>query len=419
LPQPSPLPAQQTNRNTRTNTNTNRNTTQRNTGNRTSGQGRTGGDRQYQNSTMLGDATITSNAETRRLIIVTDDETNENIKQVIESLDRPKPQVLINVVFLQVTHNKDLDLGTEFSRTGTELGNNLTSTATTLFGAPQTGGFYNLVNTDINATISALSKVGKTEILSRPSILARSSQQATIMVGQEVPFITNSRISDTGQTTNTVQYQDIGIILRVTPFITSEGLVEMIVTPEISALSDRTVAISDTVNTPVIDKRSADTVVVTPSDRTVVIGGLISNQTTNTDSKVPLLGDIPLLGHAFKRTIKQNTKTELLIFLTPHVVQHPDDLSKLTRPRAGQTRAQAHDLQAGGREQVSRQTLSGTARSAFTSEHRARRGMATMRSRAHPGVRAGSQRRPRERSRRKTHLRTSGVTTTAPPGATW
>lgn len=86
----------------------------------------------------------------------------------------------------------------------------------------------------------------------------------------------------------------------------------MIVTPEISALSDRTVAISDTVNTPVIDKRSADTVVVTPSDRTVVIGGLISNQTTNTDSKVPLLGDIPLLGHAFKRTIKQNTKTELL-----------------------------------------------------------------------------------------------------------
>lgn len=326
----APLPAQQTNRNTRTNTNTNRNTTQRNTGNRTGGQGRTGGDRQYQNSTMLGDATITSNAETRRLIIVTDEETNENIKQVIESLDRPKPQVLINVVFLQVTHNKDLDLGTEFSRTGTELGNNLTSTATTLFGAPQTGGFYNLVNTDINATISALSKVGKTEILSRPSILARSSQQATIMVGQEVPFITNSRISDTGQTTNTVQYQDIGIILRVTPFITSEGLVEMIVTPEISALSDRTVAISDTVNTPVIDKRSADTVVVTPSDRTVVIGGLISNQTTNTDSKVPLLGDIPLLGHAFKRTVKQNTKTELLIFLTPHVVQHPDDLSKLT-----------------------------------------------------------------------------------------
>ncbi|MBP8256748.1 MAG: hypothetical protein KAX37_05440, partial [Opitutaceae bacterium] len=130
--------------------------------------------------------------------------------------------------------------------------------------------------------------------------------------------------------TNTVQYQDIGIILRVTPFITSEGLVEMIVTPEISALSEKTVAISETVNTPVIDKRSADTVVVTPSDRTVVIGGLISNQSVNQDNKIPLLGDIPLIGQVFKRTVTQNAKTELLIFLTPHVVQNPDDLSKLT-----------------------------------------------------------------------------------------
>jgi len=329
--------AQQTNRNSGTSTNRRSTTNTNNAARRTTtgGGARSGGDRQYQNSTMIGDATITSNAETRRIIVVTDEETNENIRQVIESLDQPKPQVLINVVFLQVTHNKDIDLGTELTHQGTYLGNNLVSTATTLFGAPQTGGFYNLVNGDINATIHALSTVGKTEILSRPSILARSSQQATIMVGQEVPFITNSRISDTGQTTNTVQYQDIGIILRVTPFITSEGLVEMIVTPEISALSDRTVAISDTVNTPVIDKRSADTVVVTPSDRTVVIGGLISNQMTNQDSKVPLLGDIPLLGHLFKRTAKQNSKTELLIFLTPHVVQHPEDLSKLTEIERG------------------------------------------------------------------------------------
>jgi general secretion pathway protein D len=329
-----PLAAQQTNRNT--GTNANRRTTPAagaNT-NRAAGTNRAGGraatDRQYPNSTLLGEASITSNAETRRLIIVTDEETNESIRQIIESLDKPKPQVLINVVFLQVTHNRDLDLGTELIQSGDYLGNNLAATATTTFGGPTTGLVYRMVNNDIDATIRALSRVGKTEILSRPSILARSSQQATIMVGQEVPFITNSRISDTGQTTNTVQYQDIGIILRVTPFITSEGLVEMIVTPEISALSERTVAISETVNTPVIDKRSADTVVVTPSDQTVVIGGLISNQTTNQDSKVPLLGDIPLLGNAFKRTVRQNSKTELLIFLTPHVVPHPEDLSKLT-----------------------------------------------------------------------------------------
>lgn len=332
-----PVSAQTTRQNSGNRSTGNRTTTNNNANRRatTSGGGRAGADRQYQNSTMLGDAMITSDSVTRRLIVVTDDETNESIKEIIASLDRPKPQVLINVVFMQVTHNKDLDLGTEFSHKGTYLGNDIVSTAATAFGSPTTGGFFNILNADVDATIHALSTVGKTEILSRPSILARSSQQATIMVGQEVPFITNSRISDTGQTTNTVQYQDIGIILRVTPFITSEGLVEMIVTPEISALSEKTVAISDTVNTPVIDKRSADTVVVTPSDRTVVIGGLISNQSVNQDNKVPILGDIPLLGHAFKRTVKQNSKTELLIFLTPHVVQQPEDLSRLTDSERG------------------------------------------------------------------------------------
>jgi len=289
------------------------------------------GTRQYSNSTMVGDAMISSDLDSRRLIVITDEETNENIKQVIADLDRPKPQVLINVVFLQVTHNKDVDLGTSAKYSDNNIGHSTTQTAQTILGAPTTGGFYTLLNNNLDATIHALSTVGKTEILSRPSILTRSSQQATILVGQQVPFITDSRITDAGQTINTVQYQDIGIILRVTPFITAQGLVEMIVSPEISSLSDKTVPISNTVNTPVIDKRSADTVVVTPSDNTVVIGGLISNQTTDTDSKVPLLGDIPLLGYAFKRKVKSTQRTELLIFLTPHVVQRPEDLVQLAK----------------------------------------------------------------------------------------
>jgi len=340
------LEAQATNRSNANRSNAAGNNARR-TGTTGAGMNRTGGERQYPNATTLGEAIISSNPETRRIIVVTDEQTNESIRQVIESLDRPKPQVLINVVFVQVTHNNDLDVGAELQRRGIALGDRTSSTASTFFGGAATGGIYNVVGPDVNATLRALSTVGKTEILSRPSILARSSQQATIMVGQEVPFITNSRISDTGQTTNTVQYEDIGIILRVTPFITSEGLVEMIVTPEISALSERTVAISDTVNTPVIDKRSADTVVVTPSDSTVVIGGLISNQVTSQDRKVPLLGDVPLLGALFKRTTRQTAKTELLIFLTPRVVQQPNDLAKLTDVERGKLELKATSLPAG------------------------------------------------------------------------
>ena len=296
--------------------------------------------RQYNNSTMVGDATITSDLESRRLIVVTDDETNENIKTIIASLDKPKPQVLINVVFLQVTHDKGLDLGAEASFEGRlAVKNNPEGNALTKFGVAGAltdptsyGAFYKILGGNVNATIHALSSVNKTEILSRPSILTRSSQQATILVGQSIPLITNSRVSDTNNTTiNTVSYQDVGIILRVTPFITQAGLVEMIVSPEISSLSATTVPISTGVNSPVIDKRSADTVVVTPSDQTVVIGGLISTQVIDQENKVPILGDIPLLGYAFKRNIKKNQKTELLIFLTPHVVLDPNDLSGIAK----------------------------------------------------------------------------------------
>ena len=303
-----------------------------------------GSTRQYTNSTMVGEATITSDLQTRRLIVVTDDETNENIRTIIASLDQPKPQVLINVVFVQVTHDKGVDLGAEGVFNGTlAVKGEPRGIATTRFGVAdaladgtQYGAFYRILGQDVTATLRALSAVTKTEILSRPSVLTRNNQQATSMVGQSVPIITNSRVSDqTNTTINTVQYQDVGIILRVTPFITQEGLVEMIVSPEISSLSATSIPIGNNVSSPVIDKRSADTVVVTPSDRTIVIGGLISSQLGDRDSKVPLLGDIPLVGLAFKRKQKTDVKTELLIFLTPHVIRTPEDLSTTTdRERA-------------------------------------------------------------------------------------
>ncbi len=295
--------------------------------------------RQYNNTTVVGDAMITSDMDTRRLIVVADEDTNANIRSIIAGLDKPKPQVLINVVFLQVEHDKDLDLGAQATYTGkVAVDTNPTGYATTNFGIPTPnvgdpttyGGFYSILGKDVTATIRALSTTNKTEVLSRPSILTRSNQQATIMVGQSIPIVTNSQVSSiTNAITNTVTYQDIGIILKVTPFITEDGSVEMIVSPQISSLSATTIPISTGVNSPVIDKRSADTVVVTPSDHTVVIGGLISTQKTESENKVPVLGDIPLLGYAFKHKVTSHTKTELLIFLTPHVVLNPDDLSHL------------------------------------------------------------------------------------------
>ena len=294
---------------------------------------------EYPRSTDVGEAMISVDPETRKIIVIADEDTNLQVQNVIQSLDQPKPQVLIKVVFLQVTLGNDLDLGVEASYT--HRINNATGTVSSAFGLRDAasiaagGGLYNIIGEDFEATLRALRVKGKTEILSRPSILARNNQQAVIVVGQQVPFITNTRFDAVNGQINTVTYQDIGIILRVTPFISSDGMVEMIVAPEISSVSDRTVNISQGVNAAVIDKRSADTVVVTPNGQTVAIGGLISTQKTDQDRRVPVLGDIPLLGNLFKRKISTHAKTELLIFLTPFVVQRPGDLARMTEDETG------------------------------------------------------------------------------------
>jgi general secretion pathway protein D len=305
------------------------------------GGGTTTGSRQYQNSTLVGDASISSDVDTRQIVIVTDPLTNESIRAVIAKLDKPRPQVLINVVFMQVTHDNSFDLGAEAKYQGPiSIKTNPDGIAQTKFGVADalanrsiTGAFYSVTGRDIQATIHASAGVSKTEILSRPSILTRSNQQATILVGQNVPLLnttTQNLNSANNSVTSTITYQDVGIILRVTPFITQDGLVEMIVSPEISSISPTTVSIPGAGNATVIDRRSADTVVVTPSDQTIVIGGLMSSQKSNVDNKVPLLGDIPLIGNLFKRKTKEDVKTELLIFMTPHVVKNPSDLATLS-----------------------------------------------------------------------------------------
>ena len=299
----------------------------------------TEGARQYFNNTMLGDALIEIDPETRSLIIITDEETNVHIDQVIKQLDRPKPQVLIKVVFVEVTHRDELDIGIEGSLGYTQetRDGELQSNYGSLFSATlRSQGGFQLLDSDFSVTARALAEAGNFEVLSRPSILARNNQEAIITVGQEVPFIRNPTISNTGQQTFPVEYEDIGIILRVTPFITSDGLVEMIVAPEISTISDETIPINN-IDYPVYAKRSAETVVVTGNGQTVVIGGLMERNKRETVRKVPLLGDIPLLGWAFRRKIKEDTKTELLIFLTPYVVNQPEELEQLTREETNQT----------------------------------------------------------------------------------
>src|SRR5216117_1121041 len=256
-------------------------------GGRTAGQGRSGstsgGSREYYGNVEVGDAMITVDPDTRRLVIITDEETSQYISQVVSNLDRPRPQVLIKVVFLEVTHRNSLDIGVEGGGTR-QINGSTTGSGATAFGlsglnsvatnvplnalglpvqsfapVPPGAGLYQVLGSDFQATLRAIAQAGKTEVLSRPSILTRNNQQATISLGQQVPLISNTRFDTLGNQINTVTYQSVGIILRVTPFITAEDMVEMIVSPESSGLADRSqwVPIAAGISAPVINSRLA------------------------------------------------------------------------------------------------------------------------------------------------------------------
>jgi general secretion pathway protein D len=306
---------------------------------------------QYNPNGGVGSATISVDPDSRNITVIADEETMKTIAEVIKNLDKPRPQVLIKVVFLEVQHSKGSDIGIEGGWgnkiSGTATGafanafglSGLAASVTTnvnVFGQPLTSflpmppgaGLYQVLGKDFQVTLRAIAQAGKAQLLSRPSVIARDNQPASIVVGQSVPLITSVRYDNFGNAINSVTYTDVGIILKVTPYITGDGFVQMIVSPETSAIDPTTtVPISTGVNAPVINQRNADTVVITPDGQTVVIGGLMRNDRSDSENKIPLLGDIPLLGNLFKRKIKSDVKTELLIFLTPHIIQAPTQLA--------------------------------------------------------------------------------------------
>ena len=349
---------------------------------------------EYNNNGTVGTANIQVDPVTHNIIIAADAETTEQIRRVIASLDAPEPQVLIKAVFLEVSDNTGSAIGVQGSYTGvspefsqitgymtnfavggttTTVTSGGTSTTTTTpypispisqtlnvnnnFGLPQTlagatgnGGLYQFMGSDFNATLQAIATSGKAQVLSRPSILARDGQMAEIVVGQSIYLPSSVSLTTVGNTSATVPeingtYQNVGIQLDVTPFIGDNNLVQMILEPQITSIDNSTPGqviqggslFTSAVYAPNLDKRSANTVVVTPDGQTVVIGGLISNDKSAGESKIPLLGDIPILGNFFKFSSKANQKTDLLMFITPHIVRLPSQLGALTTSEMGQT----------------------------------------------------------------------------------
>lgn len=284
-------------------------------------------------SQYAGQVYVVADVDTNSLLVSTASKYQTQVRDIITELDRPVPQVLIKVLIAEVTHNNSEDLGVDFSILNTRENGHGSKAGTSFLGSPTPSGglVVSMVESNVTATLRALAVAGKLDVLSRPYILASDNQLATITVGKEVPIITDSRLDINNNPVNQITYRDLGIILNVTPHINPEGLVILDVSPEVSDITDQTVPISSTVNAPVFSLRSADTRVGINDGQTIVIGGLMQDQKTQQVNKVPILGDIPLIGLLFQRNQITKTKTELLIFLTPHVASAPDKLMGMSQ----------------------------------------------------------------------------------------
>jgi general secretion pathway protein D len=297
---------------------------------------------------LEGQVSVVADPNTNSLLVSTNPKNWPRIKLVLDTLDRSVPQVMIKVLIAEVTHEDDTDLGADlaFMNMRFDSAGSLTEGQQIggVFGTPGfntggRGGIFQINESQFSATIRALETTGKLDILSRPYIIAADNQLATITVGQTVPYVTGSTISgDTGGVTNTVNYSNVGILLDVIPHINPDGMVILDVAPQVSALLDSRIQISADVQAPVFSNRSAQTRVAVENNQTIVIGGLMQDQKNSIVSKVPLLGDVPWLGQLFRSTNTTKTKTELLIFLTPHVAARPDMLQAMQEDEVRHTK---------------------------------------------------------------------------------
>lgn len=297
---------------------------------------------------------IEADVDTNSIIIMTSSKNYEKIKKIILELDIPTPQVLIKVLIAELTTTNGSDIGVSWTLFNESSDGDSVLNQFNYSPIPQEGLTTQIISGDLTATLRALEETGQLNVLSRPYVMTSNNQTATINVGQRYPFITDSQITDQGTTYNTVDYRDIGITLEVTPSINTDGLVIMDVNPEITTALADTVRISEAFDATIFATRSAQCRVAVPNGQTVVIGGLMQDDESETVEKIPLLGDLPLLGGLFRRTVVENSKTELLLFLTPQVAMVVEQLA----PLSDHTRSQSPFLNAPeGNESLQEQVL--------------------------------------------------------------
>jgi general secretion pathway protein D len=280
---------------------------------------------------LSGQVSVIADQNTNSLIVVATPENADLIRGILGQLDRIPEQVMIETIIVEATLDSSSKLGVEWNLSnnkpfGNPGANDNTGTQFNLQNAnPVLQGFrYTLTGGNLTAFINALKTDQKFKVLSTPRIFTSNNAEAQINISQRVPYVLSSREDVNGNLTFTYAFEDVGIVLTVTPRITANGYVTM----EINQTANDLQGFTD-FNAPIINQRQADTTVSVKDGETIVLGGIIRGTVTTTTKKVPILGDIPLLGNLFKSTDRSNVQTELMVFLTPRVVRSEDEARKL------------------------------------------------------------------------------------------
>ncbi|HOM87279.1 MAG TPA: secretin N-terminal domain-containing protein [Spirochaetota bacterium] len=301
---------------------------------------------------------IIANKETNSLIITAKPEEFKMIKNIIDQLDIVREQVLIEALIIEVAADSGWGFGIDWmigDQSGTHLygGSSIQGTPPSYtlpsgmtgkeVAVPLSTGFQIGYLSDKSmlgfALLNATGAEKHYNILSTPQILTTDNQEAEINVGEEIPVPTNNRISDTGVQFYTYEYKSVGVKLKITPHITSEKSITLDLYQEVnSVLGQTTVLESGSIIPPTLGKRDIKTKINVADSKTIVVGGLITNNKSVEETKVPILGDIPLLGWFFKRKVVEYKKTNLLVFITPHIVTKQAKMDALSEQKREEQR---------------------------------------------------------------------------------
>jgi len=260
----------------------------------------------------VGELTIIPDVARNSLIIRTFSRNFPKLLELIDKLDRPVDQVLIDVFITEVTLDDTLELGIDFTYNDTTnlFHNGKTTLRQNVGTATSTTGIsYQIISDNITAFIRALQQTNRLDIITRPQIVTKDNAQANIELGRRVPLVTTTKVTPEGASTSDVKYEDVTTRLDVTPQIHPDAYITLNIKQTINDVSTETFQISEDFNPQVLIKRGAETQLRVKDGQTVCLGGFIGDNLKEEDTKVPLLGDIPVLGYLFKYKSKSHVKT--------------------------------------------------------------------------------------------------------------